>query len=183
MGGGIAAAFASTFPTKVNTVTLIASVGTPSMTRGKQLTYDYVLPVLLRIPLVADPLLKWILTGSDAGEWVDPSTDRFRRYSEDLRLRYRVERALPRSMRLSLLSFPLGDMVDTFKKIRQQGTPTLVMWGANDASVHPDGAQQIKSYVPHARVCMHPSAGHPIVIEFAEFCAEKMHRFYIDNDK
>ena len=179
MGGAIAAAFASTFPTKINTVTFISSAGTPSMTRNK-LVWDGVLPLLLRLPWVGEKILHWMMTASDADEWLDSNTDRFRRYQADLQLRLRVEHALPRSICLTLLGFPLGDMVDAFEAIGQHGTPTLVIWGAKDGVVHPDGAREITSFVPHARLCMHPSAGHALPIELSEYCAKNINDFHSD---
>ena len=151
------------------------------MTRNK-LVWNHVLPLLLRLPWASEKILHWMMSVSDADEWLDTNTDRFRRYQADLQLRYRAEHALPRSMRLSLLSFPMGGMADAFKQIGRHGTPTFVIWGAKDGVVHPDGAREIHSFVPHARVCMHPSAGHAIPIELSEFCAKNMHKFYVDTD-
>ena len=46
--------------------------------------------------------------------------------------------------------------------------------------VHPDGSREIRSFVPHARLCMHPSAGHAIPIELSEYCAKKINEFHSD---
>mmetsp|Transcript_6195 Transcript_6195/g.18762 ORF Transcript_6195/g.18762 Transcript_6195/m.18762 type:complete len:375 (-) Transcript_6195:15-1139(-) len=164
LGGGVVSAYATYFPRRVASLTLIASVGLPLCTSAH---------VLTKIPLVPDLLFRFALwTAVVAGlehEWADTSNASLDAMLQNYRDRVRWEPALGRSLLSTARHFPLETLHDTFADIGRAAYPVMILWGDNDRTCPVANAATLRSYIPRAHLIVVPGARHCV---YTEFCPQ-----------
>lgn len=168
LGGGIASEYATYFPDRVASLTLIASVGLP-MTSSAH--------VLFKIPLLPEVLLRcalWstVLAGLEQ-EWADDSDPKLHKMISIYRDRVVHEPALARSLLSTARHFPLESQHETFKKVGAAQYPVLLVWGDDDRTCPIRNARRIKNeFVRRAHLVVVKGARHCV---YTEFCPQVAH--------
>jgi pimeloyl-ACP methyl ester carboxylesterase len=136
MGGGIVARFASCFPERIRSLTIVAGIGMPSM-RSALPPY---LALALRVPMLRDLVGIVVTEGAKddhklASAWTDHTTQRCKEQVALQRERMMNEPAVARSATNSLSHMAWGELRGEFEKIAKGSFPVLVIWGDADATV------------------------------------------------
>ncbi len=173
MGGPVAATFTARFPQRVRKLALIDPAGAKAVS----------LPVMLRaatLPGVGElaiglfgsvALLRDVASGVFGPDLVAEFQRRYR-----VQMKYKgFRRALLSTMRYGML----GDFSAAYGAVGQAGTPTLLFWGENDATVPFSYSQAVCAAIPQAVFqpvagCGHtphyekPEEVNPRLLEFLE---------------
>lgn len=165
LGGGIVSEYASYFPQRVASLTLIASVGLPLCASAH---------TLLKLPILPDILLRcalWstVLAGLEH-EWADDSDPKLQTMIRSYRDRVKNEPALGRSLLSTARHFPLEALHATFCKIGAETYPVLIIWGEDDRTCPIRNAHSIqRDFIKRADLVVVKGARHCV---YTEFCGD-----------
>jgi pimeloyl-ACP methyl ester carboxylesterase len=171
MGGPIAATFASKFPERVKTLTLIDPSGAAPITLTPLLR-------LAKIPIVAETVFGLMgtenMVKAAARDFYDPKlVDHFiSKYK--VQMQYQgFQRALLSTLRNNMLA----SFVETYEAVGRLALPVLLFWGRNDVTVPFSQSEHVRNAIPNAHFHVIENCGHiphyekpdevnPILLEF-----------------
>lgn len=171
MGGVVSVAFAARFPERVAKLILVDPAGAKPIARTPALR-------LLQAPLLGELILglggdKFLLD-SMAADFFDPALIRhfLERYKPQMKIKG-FKRALLSTIRNNML----GDFSETYRRAGMQNTPTLLLWGRDDATVPFAHSALVAKFIPRAELRVIENTGHiphyekpgevnPILLEF-----------------
>lgn len=171
MGGVVSVAFAARFPERVAKLILVDPAGAKPIARTPALR-------LLQAPLLGELILglggdKFLLD-SMAADFFDPALIRhfLERYKPQMKIKG-FKRALLSTIRNNML----GDFSETYRRAGIQNTPTLLLWGRDDATVPFAHSALVAKFIPRAELRVIENTGHiphyekpgevnPILLEF-----------------
>ena len=186
MGGGIVVHFSSVYRHLVRSLTLIAPIGLPSMTKGP--------PKFLILFLKILGFFSQILYGGYLHEWFvrklfvenisgflndgwkhtvgSSRFDWYRKHNEK-RLANEAD-TLPRAVTSTITNMSFDGLDSQYAVLgHSPPLPTLVLWGKKDTIV-PFDPEGILKRIPHAVVKSYDDEGHILPIESAEMVGEDM---------
>eukprot|EP00945_MAST-04E_sp_MAST-4E-sp1_P003880 g3880.t1 len=193
MGGGVVVRLASLYRNVLRSLTLIAPVGLPSMTKGAPRALVVALSILKELShalyggYMHEYLISfyiWRMKQKIDGGWTDKSSERFKwfkaHYSK--RLETSERNTLPKAAASTLMNFKMDGLGEQYSAIgaNERKLPTLTIWGEDD-SIVPCDVDGIKRAIPHAVVKVHKNRNHNFPIQWAEECALDIRNFF-DND-
>ncbi len=170
MGGAIAAAFAGRYPQRTRAVALIDPVvaGVPMDWKAR----------LLALPGVGAWVLRFrgrkVLSEGLRDDFYRPE-----RMPSSLPAVYRafMDEGFFRAIHLSVRRGMLASHEDAFRALARALVPVLALWGEHDATVPPEQAEVLRTWVPHVVVERIPEAGHLPHIEQPERVHPLLSRF------
>ncbi|KAJ8600885.1 hypothetical protein CTAYLR_007006 [Chrysophaeum taylorii] len=176
LGGGVVTEYARYFPSKVASLTLIASVGLPLCSAAH---------VLTKIPLIPDFMFRCALWSSVVAglehEWADQTNPKLETLIQSYRDRVATEPALGRSLLSTARHFPFESLADSFEAVGAQAFPVLLVWGDEDRTCPVENAHTIRStYIPRATLVEVCGARHCVYLEHAGQVAHALNRFFAD---
>jgi pimeloyl-ACP methyl ester carboxylesterase len=136
---------------------------------------------LVRSPLVGETAGRAVLNMVGQRRW----EERLRNYSSDRRVvediitsfrRQLDYKGYWRALASSIASLPIGESSDLFRRIDQQGTPTLVLWGTDDVIIPVHLGHEVRRLMPSATYVEIP-AGHLPQYERPDLTNEAILRF------
>jgi len=170
MGGSIVTVFTKRHPELARRLCLISPAG-----------FEGTLPAtarLLNIPMLGEVLMslfgEQVIVSAQSKDFYHP--ERFPDYVERIRpqMKYKgYRRALLSTMRFG----PLDGLSESYKRVGQQGTPILLLWGCQDRTVPFALSAKVRAALPKAEFHAIEEAGHvseyerpevvnPLLIEF-----------------
>jgi pimeloyl-ACP methyl ester carboxylesterase len=154
MGGFIIAEYAARYPAEVASLWLLDAAGTAAA-YGNPLFHHYQatgeIPLLLRSPADIGPMLRACTARRPL---VPGSVLRHlgQRGAADFALHTRILQQVAQS-----------PLLDT--RFTAISAPALIVWGEQDAILHPSGAAALKAIMPNSEVVMMPGIGHLPMLE------------------
>ena len=163
LGGAIAASFAALHPSRVATLTLIATAGLP---------FSSAVHIGARAPLLPDLVFRFFLwqavLAGQRHEWSDPRSRKASAAVAAYRRRCNDEPALGRSLLSTCRYFPMGELRHTFEDLASTAPdrPTLVVWGDGDRTCpHRNALILSEQILPHASLVTIKGARHCVYSE------------------
>jgi pimeloyl-ACP methyl ester carboxylesterase len=154
MGGFIVAEYAARYPAQVASLWLLDAAGTAAaydnpLFRHYQQTGE--MPLLLRSPDGIGPMLR-ACTFRPPFVPYSVKHQLGKRGAADFALHTRIMRQMEQS--------PLLE-----SRFRAIATPALIVWGDQDAILHPAGAAALEAIMPNSEVVLMPDVGHLPMLE------------------
>jgi len=171
MGGPITASFTAQYPSRASKLVLIDPAGARPIFLAKVLKAA-LLPGFGELVLGlfgGEPIVKGLANDFFGPALVREFQDRYR-----VQLKYKgFKRALLSTMRSGML----GDFSSTYRKVGEQGTPTLLFWGKDDKTVPFAQSKDMITAIPQAEFhaiddCGHlphyekPDEANPLLLEY-----------------
>jgi pimeloyl-ACP methyl ester carboxylesterase len=172
-GGLQALLYAELRPARVDGLVLICPDGVDAPVGG--------FVRLLRQPLAGELAGRMIMNAVGQWRW----EERLQHYSKDPRLvddvikQFRGQLAYKgfwRALTSSIASLPISGASDHFRRIERQGTPTMVLWGAEDVIIPTQLGHEVRRLMPSAQYVEIP-AGHLPQYERPDLTNEAIRRF------
>lgn len=158
MGGLIAAEFAATAPSQINTLTLISPLSQSQNV------------FLFQLPLLADPLAI-LLMRTQLTEHMEGMVNHPVAEMDMIKKRF-LDEIKVKGSRNSLLStvrhLLAYDHLDTYQQLGQQKIPTLMIWGKQDSLTPYAESSTLLKQIPHATMLTLENVGHAPHLEAAE---------------
>ncbi len=142
---------------------------------------------LLRQPVAGELAGRMIMNAVGQRQW----EERLRHYSTDPRLvadiigQFRGQLAYKgfwRALTSSIASLPISSASDLFRRIEWQGTPTMVLWGAEDVIIPARLGHEVRKLMPSAQYVEIP-AGHLPQYERPDLTNEAIRLFLARKDQ
>lgn len=149
-GGAVAAHFAAAHPARVRTLILV-----------DPLTVARATPGVLRVPVIGAYFWQVAavprMADGQTTDFLHP--ERFPGWADKYRPQTRY-RGFGRSLRRSLLARSSMDFPATYARIASAGTPVLLVWGKQDATLPISDAEYVTRAIPSTEFFAVDSAGH-----------------------
>lgn len=171
LGGPISATFTARYPERIRRLVLIDPAGVQAVTLTRLLHTARTLGVgrLVRDLFGSEGMAKGV-----EFDFYNPAHDKAFVAKYSVQMEYKgFKRALLSTVRNGML----GDFMATYRKIGQQGTPTLLFWGRDDHTVPFEHSDLLCVAIPQARLHAFDQCGHiphyekaqeanPLLLEF-----------------
>ncbi len=171
MGGAIAIAFAARHPQRVARLALMAPAGLPFATPA--------IGRILRVPILGEALLhlsgrRTTLKGMAQLLAADPALAQEYVAKIDAVIGFPGYFA---ALLSTLRYYPLSGLLQQWRAVGAQRTPTLLLWGEQDRTVLFPGAEYLKSVMPAARLQTFAREDHGIPMTVADELSQWMLQF------
>lgn len=154
LGGPISATFTTRYPERIRRLVLIDPAGVRAVTLTRLLHAARILGVgrLIRALFGSEGMAKGV-----EFDFYNPAHDKAFVAKYSVQMEYKgFKRALLSTVRNGML----GDFMETYRKIGQQGVPTLLFWGRDDHTVPFEHSDLLCEAIPQARLQSFELCGH-----------------------